>query len=308
MRISTVTSCYRGEAYLPAFFESVASQSWANRIEVVLDHSCPSDYELACVEQFRQKFAGSLIHQVHQERVPLGVAWNKCLELATGDFLTIWNVDDMRTPDSVEVLTTGLLKNARSDLSFGDFEVVRKLGARSGELLATNAVDPAEFTRSMMLGPFFMFRRRLAERVGPFDEQLHSALDFDFAVRAALHKANPLHVNGLLGFFLNEGKGASTYPNSSQAVERTVVELRYGIFDKVDFRLVPKAMTYDVHSIHHGSSRLHVPSLVPDYFDLIEERVRNWEISCAGGLGRGLARIRRRIRRRIGSVSLRRGG
>ena len=38
-----------------------------------------------------------------------------------------------------------------------------------------------------------------------------------------------MHIQEILGFYLNEGLGASTKPNSKQPLERTVIELRYGL-------------------------------------------------------------------------------
>ena len=47
---------------------------------------------------------------------------------------------------------------------------------------------------------------------------------------------------------MNEGLGQSTKPDSKQPLERTVIELRYGI-RVLEPQLVPYTQTYDVENI-----------------------------------------------------------
>ena len=83
----------------------------------------------------------------------------------------------------------------------------------------------------MILGPFFMFKKSVCNKIGFFDEQLKSSLDFDFAIRLAYHFSGK-HLNKNLGYYLNEGKGLSTTKNSLQEIETNVIYLRYGLFHK----------------------------------------------------------------------------
>jgi hypothetical protein len=101
----------------------------------------------------------------------------------------------------------------------------------------------------MILGPFFMFRKSLIEKCGYFDEQLRSGADFDFAVRATHHANKIGYSKSILGYYLDEGKGLSTRGDGLQEVERTVIELRYGILDKVDHKFVERANQYDIKNI-----------------------------------------------------------
>jgi len=99
----------------------------------------------------------------------------------------------------------------------------------------------------MILGPFFMFRKTAIEKAGVFDEQLVSGADFDLALRLAFN-GKGLHIPEILGYYLNEGMGASTRPNSKQPLERTVIELRYGL-NVLEPHLIPEAKKYDVENI-----------------------------------------------------------
>jgi hypothetical protein len=127
----------------------------------------------------------------------------------------------------------------------------------------------------MLLGPFMAFRKSLVEKAGYFDEQLRSGADFDLAVRLAFH-GKPVLAKGLLGYYLNEGKGASTRPDSKQALDRTAIELRFGIYDKVNYDLVAQATQLDLLHVHVDGQKVPIANFVPDYSALIEERRARW--------------------------------
>jgi len=75
-------------------------------------------------------------------------------------------------------------------------------------------------------------------------------------------------VDGILGYYLDEGKGASTKGDGRQPIERTVCELRYGILDKLECALVPEAMKYDLRHIVNGGKKIALKDVVRDYEDL----------------------------------------
>ena len=58
-----------------------------------------------------------------------------------------------------------------------------------------------------------------------------------------------MHIPNILGYYLNEGLGASTSPNSKQPIEQTVIEMRYGI-RIINQHLIEKArQNYDIDNI-----------------------------------------------------------
>ena len=92
-----------------------------------------------------------------------------------------------------------------------------------------------------------MFRKSAIEKAGVFDEQLVSGADYDLALRLAFN-GKGMHIPNILGYYLNEGMGASTRPDSKQPLERTVIELRYDI-PILEPHLVPQTRIYDVENI-----------------------------------------------------------
>jgi GT2 family glycosyltransferase len=274
-RISSITPCFRMKPYLKLFLEELPKQTIFNDIEIVLDHNEPDEEELQWVREFQARYPGRIKHIITNPVEPIGKSMNTCIKAASAPYLTIWNVDDLRTPNSMELMVQAF--DAGADIVYGNFEVVRKFGSTSGSLtdFSEYQSQTEEFTRSMLLGPFMAFRKSLVEKAGYFDEQLKSGADFDLAVRLAFH-GKPVMAKGLLGYYLNEGKGASTRPDSKQALDRTAIELRFGIYDKVNYDLIAQATQLDLLHVHVDGQKLPISNFVPNYSALIEERRARW--------------------------------
>lgn len=247
--ISTITSCYKMKKYLLPFLNNLPRQEAFDRLQVVIDHNEPDEEEVSWIEQFNKKYPGKIKHSIKEKVVPYGFSVNECIRNADGDYMTIWNIDDSRTFDSISSQAQILDTDDRTDIVNGSFIITNQFDLKWGKLVDHSHHPRSEYLRSMILGPFFMFRKNLTEKCGLFDEQLKSGADFDFAIRAA-HNADKIgYSRSILGYYLDEGKGLSTRGDGLQETERTVIELRYGILDKVDQRFVEAASKYDIKNI-----------------------------------------------------------
>ena len=243
-KVSTITPCYNMSKYIKGFLDNLSTQTHKD-LEIVLDHNDPSDEEVKLVEEYNRQY-DNILHIKVEGVDPIGTSMNRCIEYATGDYLCIWNVDDLRTPDSIEVMAKALDENPDVDFVYGNYVIVPKFGSTEGQYVDESGREE-ELTTGMILGPYFMFRKSLLEKSGVFDEQLVQGADYDLALRLAFN-AKGLHLPINLGYYLNEGLGQSTKPNSKQPIERTVIELRYNI-RVLEPHLVPYTRTYDVGNI-----------------------------------------------------------
>ena len=243
-KVSTITPCYNMSKYMKGFLDNLSTQTHKD-LEIVLDHNDPSDEEVKLVEEYNEQY-DNILHIKVEGVDPIGTSMNRCIEYATGDYLCIWNVDDLRTPDSIEVMAKALDENPDVDFVYGNYVIVPKFGSTEGQYVDESGREE-ELTTGMILGPYFMFRKSLLEKSGVFDEQLIQGADYDLALRLAFN-AKGLHLPINLGYYLNEGLGQSTKPNSKQPIERTVIELRYNI-RVLEPHLVPYTRTYDVGNI-----------------------------------------------------------
>lgn len=244
-KVSCISPSYKTGKYLDGFLDSISEQTFRD-FEVVLDHNDPTKREIEQVEDHNEK-EDNVTHIVVEGVDPIGVSMNRCIENGTGDYFCIWNIDDLRTPDSLEVMVKALDDNPDVDFVYGNYVKVPQFRGTDGELVDETGKE--EWLRiGMILGPFFMVRRSLLEKTGWFDEQLISGADYDLAMRMS-RRGKGLHIPHILGYYLDEGLGQSTKPNSRQPLERTVIELRYDI-RVLDTKLVPQASSeYDLNKI-----------------------------------------------------------
>lgn len=273
--ISTISPCYKMEKYLELFLDMLPYQTCFDRLEVVLDHNEPTEKELDLVRKFQEKYPGKINHTIVDKVDPIGTSMNRCIRKAKGEYLAIWNVDDLRTRDSLENQLKTLQNNPGCDVVHGSFLVVRSFGSTHGVLVdSTQYVSKhKELTRGMTIGPFFMFKKRILEKSGIFDEQLKSGADYDLAVRMAIHNPNVVCVPGILGYYLDEGKGASTRGDGRQPTERTLIELRYGIYDKIEKIWLEKTKDYKIDEVLIDGSWRSIREFVPNYDNFIKNNI-----------------------------------
>ena len=255
-KVSTITPCYNMSKYMKGFLDNLSTQTHKD-LEIVLDHNDPSDEEVKLVEEYNEQY-DNILHIKVEGVDPIGTSMNRCIEYATGDYLCIWNVDDLRTPDSIEVMAKALDENSDVDFVYGNYVIVPRFGGTEGQYVDETGRED-ELTTGMILGPYFMFRKSILEKSGVFDEQLVQGADYDLALRLAMN-GKGLHLPINLGYYLNEGLGQSTKPNSKQPIERTVIELRYNI-RVLEPHLVPYTRSYDVDNIIVDEEKIPVSNL-----------------------------------------------
>lgn len=250
--VTIITSAYRSEKYLQRFLESVASQTVAADLELVLVLNDPSPAENAILESWAPDFRGRLV-ALRTGREPIGRSWNRCLECGEGTAFAIWNVDDVRTPSSIGDQIS--LIRAGADVVFGDYDIAfDEVSMKPARRVTTADWGPDDLRREMRLGPFFMFSRRAFEATGFFDEQFRAALDYDYALRL-MGRFTPERTQSVLGTYFDGGIGLSTGSTSVQPVERTAIRLRYGIYDDLDVTLIPEALAgYDLRRVVVGDA------------------------------------------------------
>ena len=232
IEVSAISSCYKMNNYLKIFLKLLPKQTFFEKMEVVLDHHEPKKDDIQLVRDFQKKYPGRLKHLINKSVTPLYSSWNRCIENSKGKYLAIWNIDDIRTKNSVE-LQYDIINSNNVDFVYGNYTVVKKFGSTHGHFINHKKFNKSELTRSMILGPFFMFKKNSCKKIGFFDEQFKVAGDFDFAIRLAL-ESNGKMVNENLGYYLNAGRGLSTKSSSLQSIEKDQVCFRYGIFDKIE--------------------------------------------------------------------------
>lgn len=276
-RLSVLASVYRGEKYLPAYLLELQRQTLFPQLEVLFVCNEPSATELQTVQAFKHQYPQQVqILNVHPKET-LGASWNRAWKLAQAPFLAIWNIDDRRMPDSLERQVTAI-ETYDWALCYGDYVAVAQYGDTLGRYFATPPYEVSHFQRAFaQSGAFWVLEKHVAARLGYFDEQLRVAADMDYSFRMAANKLQMGRVDGLLGFFTDASEGLSTREGGREAIlERTVVQLRYGVYDKVRPEFRAAAQAFNLDSVQNFGGWRPLTELVPDYAQFLARRKPLW--------------------------------
>ena len=267
--VSTITPCFRMGKYIETFLEQLPNQKIFEDLEVYLDLNEPTPDELKIALKYQSLYGKHLHVNVVGKVDPIGISMNRCIDKSKGELLAIWNVDDLRTDSSLADQVESLGNMSNASFIYGPYMVVNSFGSIEGKLVDNRKIDRNSFNRGMAAGPFFLFPRSHLSKVGFFDEQLKSGADFDL-VQRLLTLGVPSSTTNLLGYYLDEGLGASTRPNSLQPIERTVIEIRYGHINSVDSLYLDSVADYDPSRLlTHGKWHL-ISSIITNYQELRE--------------------------------------
>lgn len=242
--ISIITSLYQSDRYLGKFskdLKNFTQELKGNNIpfEIIIIANEPTARE----KQLEKEFSGEpWFLFVSVEREPVFATWNRGVSLAKGEVIGFWNADDVRFASAVIEARNLFAQGA--ELVHFPFVIKRylKLGPWylplpsqkiDRQIPEFNAKTSSEFKKSMFCGPFFMFKKLLYEKVGPFDEQFKIAGDFDWCVRAANKTERFEKAKSLGGVFRVDGGGLSAGANPRRTAENNIVYMRNHAWDKM---------------------------------------------------------------------------
>ncbi len=242
--ITIITSLYKSDYYINDFSKNLkifADKLNKNNIQfeylVIANEPTPKEQQFA--KDFGQ-FSWFNFFSVNRET--LYASWNRGVEMAKGEIIGFWNVDDKRYGQGI-VEANKLFKNG-ADLVYFPFKINKYISLFGNYIRVyqktintqipefSQSTKP-EFLKSMLCGPFFMFTKAFFSKVGPFDEQFRIAGDFDWCIRSAKISNNLVKSKELGGEFRVDGGGLSAGANDRLVVENNVVYSRHNIKEKL---------------------------------------------------------------------------
>jgi glycosyltransferase involved in cell wall biosynthesis len=170
--VSVVMPAFNEEAFIAEALESVLNQSYEPiEVLVVDDGSADRSAEIASAHD---------VQVLRRSHLGPAAARNAGLELARGDYWTIFDADDLMLPGAVAREVEQLREHSELGIVFGLTEA----------FVTPGEPRPSHFNPAWDDGPFpwhtgtMLARRAVFELVGPFDETRQLAEDMDWLARA----------------------------------------------------------------------------------------------------------------------------
>lgn len=193
--VSVCIPAYNNEEYIGRTIESVFDQSY-QKWELIIVDDCSTDRTVEIVNGYQEQ--DSRVH-LFQNESNLGMAgnWNRCVELASGDYIKFICADDILLEKCIETELNIFLKNPELSMVVSDSRLINDQdvptgafprypfgGIKDGRRLAKRSLI---FINYFGMPCAVMFRKELFLRVGGFSKEFHYIVDFDLWLAMAFH-------------------------------------------------------------------------------------------------------------------------
>ena len=199
MRVSVITPCYNGGAFLPRCCASVADQGEALAEHIVVDGGSTD----GTVEWLKRQQS---LRWVSEKDRGMYDAINKGFRMAGGDIVAHLNCDEQYLPGTLAAVADVFARHPGVDIVFGDLVLVRPDGSPLAFRKAYPLRWPYVAASFLYVSTCTLFyRRRLIEEGFRLDPEYKTAGDADFVVRLLRAGYRTFHVKRFLSAFTMTG-------------------------------------------------------------------------------------------------------
>jgi len=234
MKFSIITPTFNSAHYIRETMDSIHNQSYKNFEHIVVD-GLSRDNTLEIVTNYEN------VHLISEKDKGQSDAINKGFKNAKGDIIAWQNGDDRYLPNTFEHVINFLNTNTDVDVVYGDYQLIDSEG---NWICDVHPIDWNEWLfkhgRFVPLQPTVFWRRKVLEKTGSLNENLHYCMDVDYFSRMILHKFKFARIPKVLGQFrVHQGSKTQNSDNERKVKEehKRVLSLNfnYGFFDRLIF-------------------------------------------------------------------------
>lgn len=123
--VSVITPVYNAERFIQQTLESMIAQTY-ERIEFILVDDCSSDSSAQIIKSYEKKHT-NIIYHLQEKNMGAGVARNKALEIAKGQYVAFLDSDDLWAPEKTK-RQIDLMKSTGTPLCYAAIEMIDEQG------------------------------------------------------------------------------------------------------------------------------------------------------------------------------------
>jgi hypothetical protein len=142
--------------------------------------------------------------------------WNMGIKMSSGEYVTNANMDDRKSPSSLEKHAKNLFLNKDVDLVYADSYIVHEANKKwdsldkNGQRYNFEQFSPKAMLRGNLPHNNPMWRKSLHDKFGYFNENYKSASDWEFWLKCVVGNSKFMKINEVLGIYYFNPKGIST--------------------------------------------------------------------------------------------------
>ena len=220
--VSAIVSTYDAEHFIGGCLEDLEAQTIADQTEIIVIDSASEQNEGAIVRSYQQKYKNIRYVRTAERQTVYG-AWNHGISFAKGEYITNANTDDRHRKDAFEQMVAVLDDRPDIVLVYADAYKTQDDNQSYDQCVPSGRLSWFDFDRSLLLqkgcfmGPQPMWRKKVHEIFGGFNENLVSSGDYEFWLRIS-QLFEFQHLNLPLGVYL-ERESSVEHANANLKVK-----------------------------------------------------------------------------------------
>jgi glycosyltransferase involved in cell wall biosynthesis len=184
--ITIITTSLNRRDLLKKTLDSVLAQGYSAIEQLVID-AASQDGTVELLTEYELKFnnKGYKFHWLSEKDSGQGEAMNKGLRMASGEFITILNSDDILKEEAVGKFMSYLILDPTIDFIYGSVGVLNEQGERLPHGYPYRLFSLKDMVRDgYQIGqPACIFKKTLLKKAGYFDETLNHVTEYDLFTR-----------------------------------------------------------------------------------------------------------------------------
>jgi glycosyltransferase involved in cell wall biosynthesis len=187
--VSIILPTYNGSRYLDQAIQSCLDQTYPHWELIIVDDAS-TDETPACIANYLSK-DDRIRSTRHETNRKLPTALNTGFSLAKGDYFTWTSDDNCYRPGALKTMVAFLESHPKIDVVYTDYSGIDQ----TGQVIKQVTIwDPEILLQGNAIGPCFLYRRRVHEKVGGYDEDLFLVEDYSFWLKVSIcFQLKPLH-------------------------------------------------------------------------------------------------------------------
>ena len=177
-KVSIVLPTYNGQDHIEKAIDSVMNQSYANW-ELIIVNDCSTDSTKQIAEHYAKNDERIRIitNEVNQK---LPRSLNIGFENATGMYYTWTSDDNQYKDDAIKIMVDFLDHNLGYGMVYCDTILIDG----DGNVIRENPLpEPERLILSNTVGACFLYRKKIADKIGGYDTDLFLAEDYEYWLR-----------------------------------------------------------------------------------------------------------------------------
>lgn len=217
--ISIILPVYNPKAkYLREALESVLNQTYPHWELCIADDSSTKPYVREILIEYAQK-DNRIKVMFRQENGHISRASNTALEIATGEYITLLDHDDLLAPDALSEVVKLLNEHPEADMIYSDEDKIDENNTHKYPYLKPDWC-PETFWSTMYTCHLGVYRRSIIQEIGGFRVGYEGSQDYDLVLRVTEKTDKIFHIPKILYHWrLHSGSASANFDSKPYAFE-----------------------------------------------------------------------------------------